>query len=62
MGVEVELRRKSPSDLEADTQQTPKVVTEEPAVEQATPEPVLKKSSSSIRVPDCMYLRYTICC
>ena len=55
VGVEVELRRKSPSDLIADTQQTPEVVAEEPAVKQVTPEPVLRRSSSNIRVPD-MYV------
>ena len=55
MGVEIELRRKSPSDLVADTQQTPEVVAEESTVEQVTPEPVLRRSSSTIRVPD-MYV------
>ena len=53
--VEVELWRKSPSDLVADTQQTPEVVAEEPAVEQVTPGPVLRRTSSTIRVPD-MYV------
>ena len=52
VGVEVELRRKSPSDLVADTQQTPEVVTEELAVGQVTPELVLRRSSCTIRVPD----------
>ena len=41
--------------LVADTQQTPEIVAEEPAVEQVTPEPVLRRSSSTIRVPD-MYV------
>ena len=41
--------------LVADTQETPETIAEEPAVEQVTPELVLKRSSSTIRVPD-MYV------
>ena len=51
VGVEVELRKKSPSDVVADTQETPETVAKEPAVEQVTPELVLRKSSSTIKVP-----------
>ena len=56
VGVEVELRKKSPSDVVADTQETPETVVEESAVEQVTPEPVLRRSSSTIRYKICMYL------
>jgi len=55
VGVEVELRRKSPSDLVADTQQTPEVVAEESTVEQVTPELMLRRSSYTNRVHD-MYV------
>ena len=55
VGVKVELRKKSPSYVVADTQETPETVAEEPVVEQVTPKPVLKRSSSTIRVPD-MYV------
>ena len=55
VGVEVELRKKSLSDVVADTQETLETVAEELAVEQVTPEPVLRRSSSTIRVPD-MYV------
>ena len=47
--------KKSPSDVVANTQETPETVAEEPAVEQVTPEPVLRRSSRTIRVPD-MYV------
>ena len=56
VGVEVELRKKSLSDIVANTQETPETVAEEPAVEQVTPEPVLRRSSSTIRYKICMYL------
>ena len=49
MGVEVELEKSNPSDVEADTQPTP---TEESEVEQVTPEQVLRRSSRSIRAQD----------
>ena len=39
----------------ADTQENPETVGEKLAVEQVTPEPVLRRSSSTIRVPD-MYV------
>ena len=55
VGVEVELRKKSPSDVVADTQETPETVAEEPAVKQVTPKPVLRRSTSTIKVPD-MYV------
>jgi len=55
VGVEVELRKKSPSDVVADTEEIPETVTEEPMVEQVTPKPMLRRSSSTIRVPD-MYI------
>ena len=55
VGVKVELRKKSPSDVVADTQETPKTVAEEPTVKQVTPEPVLRRSSNTIRVLD-MYV------
>ena len=55
VGVEVELRKKSPSDVIEDTKETSETVAEEPAVVQVTPEPMLKRSSSTIRVPD-MYV------
>ena len=48
--------KKSPSDVVADTQETPETVADEPAVEQVTPELVLRRSSSTIRVQD-MYVR-----
>ena len=49
VGVEVELEKSNPRDVEADTQPTP---TEESEVEQVTPEQVLRRSSRSIRAPD----------
>ena len=49
VGVEVELEKSNPRDVEADTQPTP---TEESEVEQVTPEKVLRRSSRSIRAPD----------
>ena len=49
VGVEVELEKSSPRDIEADTQPTP---TEESEVEQVTSEQVLRRSSRSIRAPD----------
>ena len=49
MGVEVELEKSKPRDVEADTQQTP---TKESKVEHVTPEKVLRRSSRSIRAPD----------
>ena len=42
----------SPSDVVADTQETPEAVAEEPKEEQVTREQVLKRSSRSIRLPD----------
>lgn len=62
VGVEVELRKKSSSDIVADTQETPETVAEEPAVEQVTPEPVLRRSSSTIRVLDMYVPSLHICC
>ena len=55
VGVELELQENSRSDVVADTHETPKTTTEETAVEQVTPELVLRRSSSTIRVPD-MYV------
>ena len=55
VGVELELQGYSPSDVVAGTQETPETVAEEPAVEQVTPKSVLRRSSSTIRVPD-MYV------
>ena len=55
VGVEVELRKKSPSDVVANTQETSETVAEEPVVEQVTLELVLRRSSSTIGVPD-MYV------
>ncbi|KAG7012646.1 Glucan endo-1,3-beta-glucosidase 12, partial [Cucurbita argyrosperma subsp. argyrosperma] len=62
VGVEVELLKDSPSDVVADTQETPETVAEkskvkqvgveEPEVKQVTPEQVLKRSSRAIRVLD----------
>ncbi|KAK7307279.1 hypothetical protein VNO77_40196 [Canavalia gladiata] len=52
VGVEVELEKSTPRDVEADTQSTPDTVAEEPEVEQVTPEQVLKRSSRTIRAPD----------
>ena len=51
------IKEKTTSDLlkAADTQKTSKTVGEEPAVEQVTPESLLRRSSSAIRVPD-MYV------
>ena len=49
MGVEVELEKTNPRDVEDDTQQTP---TEKSEVEQVTPEKVLRRSSKYIRTPD----------
>ena len=42
----------SPSDVVADTQETPETDVKEPGVEQVTVEQVLKRSSRAIRVPD----------
>ena len=49
MGVEVELEKSNPRNLEADTQST---LTEESEVEHVTPEQVLRRSSKTIRAPD----------
>ena len=49
VGVEVELEKSNPRDVQADTQPTP---TEESEVEQVTPEQVLRRSSRFIRAPD----------
>ena len=49
MGVEVELEKSNPRDVEADTQPNP---TEESEVEQVTPEQELRRSSRSIRAPN----------
>ena len=49
VGVEGELEKSDPRDVEADTQPTP---TEESEVEQVTPEQVFRRSSRSIRAPD----------
>ena len=49
MGVEVELQKSNPRDVEANIQPTP---TEESEVEQVTHEQVLRRSSRSIRAPD----------
>ena len=49
MGVEVELERSNPRDVEADTKPTP---TEKSDVEQVAPEQVLRRSSRSIRAPN----------
>ena len=49
VGVEVELEKSNPRDVEADTQPTP---TEESEVEHVTPEQVLRRSSRTIRSPD----------
>ena len=49
VGVEVELEKSNPIDVEANTQPTP---TEESKVEQVTPEQELRRSSRSIRAPD----------
>ena len=45
MGVEVELEKSNPRDVEADTQPTP---TKESEVEQVTPEQVLRRSARTI--------------
>ena len=60
--VEVELRKDSPSDVVANTQETLEIVSEESEVEQVTPEQVLRRPSRTIRVPDMYILHYTICC
>ena len=52
VGVELELQENSPSDVVADTHETPKTTAEESAVEQVTPELVLRRSSSTIRLSD----------
>ena len=49
VGVEVELEKSNPRDVEADTQPNP---TEESEVEQVTPEQVLRRSSRTIRALD----------
>ena len=43
VGVEVELLKDSPSNVVADTQETPKTVVEEPKAKQVTPMQVLKR-------------------
>ncbi|VFQ82754.1 unnamed protein product [Cuscuta campestris] len=50
VGVEVELEKSTPINVEAETQPTPEA--EEPEVEQVTPEQVLRRSSRISRVPD----------
>ena len=50
--LEVELQKNSHSDIVIDTQETSKVVAEEPEVEQMTLEQVLRRSSITIRVPN----------
>ena len=55
VGVELELQENSLSDVVADTHETPKTTAEESTVEQVIPELVLRRSSSTIRVPD-MYV------
>ena len=55
VGVDLELQENSPSDVVADTHETPKTTAEESAREQVTPELVLRRSSSTIRVSD-MYV------
>ncbi|VFQ62075.1 unnamed protein product [Cuscuta campestris] len=52
VGVEVELEKSTPINVEAETQPTPHTVVEEPKVEQVTPEQVLRRSSRISRVPD----------
>ncbi|VFR02734.1 unnamed protein product [Cuscuta campestris] len=52
VGVEVELEKSTPINVEAETQPTPDTVAEEPKVEQVTPEQVLRRSSRISRVPD----------
>ncbi|VFQ67296.1 unnamed protein product [Cuscuta campestris] len=52
VGVEVELEKSTPIDVEVETQPTPDIVDKEPEVEQVTPEQVLRKSSRTIRAPD----------
>ena len=49
MGVEVELEKSNPRDVEANAQPNP---TEESEVEQVTLEQVLRRSSRFIRAPD----------
>ena len=49
VGVEVELEKRNPRDVEADTQPTP---TKESEVGQVTPEQVLRRSSRIMRAPD----------
>ena len=49
VGVEVELEKSDPRDVEADTQLT---LTEEYEVEQVTPDNVLRRSCRTIRAPD----------
>ena len=55
VGVELELQENSLSDVVADIHETPKTTALESVVEQVTPELVLRRSSSTIRVPD-MYV------
>ena len=52
MGVELESQENSPNDVRAEARETPKTVTEEPDVEQVTPEQVLRRSPKAIRAPD----------
>ena len=49
VGVEVELEKSNPRDVEADSQPNP---TEESEVEQVTPQKVLRRSTRSMRAPD----------
>ena len=49
VGVEVELEKSNPKDVETDTQPT---LTKESKVEQVTLEQVLRRSSRSIKAPD----------
>ena len=52
VGVELESQENSPNDVRAEARETPKTVTEEPDVEQVTPEQVLRRSPKAIRAPD----------
>ena len=48
VGVELESQENSPNDVRAEARETPKTVTEEPDVEQVTPEQVLRRSLKAI--------------
>ena len=52
VGVEIELLKDSPSDVVVDTQETPKIVAEEPEVKQVGVEVELLKDSPSDVVAD----------